>query len=469
MKRDVSVILVCLIVVVFFIRIGSFSREHNLTYDEVVYSTLAAQISENPANYNTMGLYQRDSQEGRKLPEYFKKPLFKHPPLFSRLITFSYGLFGRTYFSAFKVSLFFGILLIALAYLLGSALFDNRVGVYAAFLMSIEPVIWVSSQKIWMETTLAFFTVLSLYLFARSIKKYNPYFMISSGVSAGLALLTKYPGILAVGIIFLYALCGERWLFRKKTFIFSLLIPFAMLVPWLEWNYRIYGTGLFTANVEIGQILGKVDLLMKDFWGIFILAAVVLVCLMVVKKKSPDFYGRILLPKLKVFERIFVIALFFAVIFILRGHIINALDLVHVPRAGWEMGMFYNEPWYFYLGRLAELSPFYIFSFGGLLLLIFDRRHSREYSFLFLVSAVILAFYILWGNYQCRYVSAAVVPLMVLSSKTQLFIADAFGRFRSKQMRYVAYACALLIVAYAALKTLRIDIILAVPNNICYF
>jgi 4-amino-4-deoxy-L-arabinose transferase-like glycosyltransferase len=469
MKKDISIILVCLIVIVFFIRIGSFSKEHNLTYDEVVYSTLAVQIIENPANYNTIGLYRRDSQEGRELPEYFKKPLFKHPPLFPQFITVSYGLFGRTYFSAFKVSLFFGILLIALAYLLGSTLFDSRTGAYAALLMAIEPVIWISSQKIWMETTLAFFTVLALYLFIRSVKKYNPYFMIASGISAGFAVLIKYPGILSTGMIFLYALCSERWLFRKKTFILSLFIPFIMLIPWLEWNYRIYGAELFSTNVEINQILGKISLLVKNFWGVFCLAALISACLIVIKKKFPDIYGRVLLSKLKVLKWIFIVVLFCAIVFMLRIHIINALNLVYVPRAGWKMGMFYNEPWYFYLGRLVELSPFYIFSFTGLLLLVFDERHLREYSFLFFVSAVILAFYILWGNYQCRYISAAVVPLMILSSKTQLYIADALSRVHSRQIRYMVYACALLIVAYMALKTLRTDIILAVPNNICYF
>ena len=469
MKRDISIILIGLLIIVFFVRIGSYSKKHNLTYDEVVYSTLAVQIIENPANYNTVGLYQRDTKRGRKLPEYFKKPLFKHPPLFPQLITVSYKLFARTYFSAFKVSLLFGVLLIVLAYLLGATLFDNRVGLYAAFLMSIEPIVWISSQKIWVETTLAFFTILSLYLFARSIKKYNPYFMIASGISAGLAVLCKYPGILAWGIIFLYAACGERWLFKRKTFILSLLIPFIMLIPWLAWNYRIYGAELFSANVEVTRILEKINLLIKNFWGVFLFAGLVSACLIAIKKKSRGLYERIFLSKLKVFKWILIIALFCAVGFMLRIHIINALNFVHVPRTGWRMGMFYNEPWYFYLGRLMELSPFYIFSFAGLLLLIFDRQRLKDYSFLFFASAVILAFYILWGNYQCRYISAVVVPLMVLSSKTQLYIADIFSRIHSRLIRYIAYGCALSIVAYAVLKTLRIDIILAVPNNICYF
>ena len=43
--------------------------------------------------------------------------------------------------------------LILLAYLLGTTLFDERVGLIAGLLMSVEPLAWLCSQKIWMETT----------------------------------------------------------------------------------------------------------------------------------------------------------------------------------------------------------------------------------------------------------------------------------------------------------------------------
>jgi len=469
MKKDISVILIFLVIVTFIVRVGSFKKEHPLTYDEIVYPTLAAQISENPANYNTIGLYNDALKKGRELLEYFKKPLFKHPPMFSYLIVASYNLFGRTYNSAFLVSLFFGILLIVLAYLLGSLLFDSKAGVYAAFLMSIEPIVWVSSQKIWMETTLAFFSVLSLYLFARAIKKYNPYFMIASGISAGLAVLTKYPGILSLVIIFVYALYSERWLFKKRSFIFSLFIPFIMILPWLYWNYSIYGSGITSSNVEMIEILEKVLFLLQRSWVYLFAFGFVLIFSLLIKNKANIFYSNVLLPKRGVVFGV-LISVFACFIFvILRMNIVNTWIFEYVPRAGWKMGMFSKEPWYFYLGRVIELSPFYIFSILGVFLFIFDRQHLKAYSFLFLTSAIILAFYMLWGNYQSRYITATVIPLMVLSARTQLYMLGMVNNIKDDRVKHAAQILFISVLAYAAIKTLLINSVFAMPNNICYF
>jgi len=468
-KRLVIIILAALFIAIFLLRVESFNKKHSLTYDETVYAVLAAQIMENPANYNTIGLYNVALSKGRKLPGYFKRPLFKHPPLFTHLISASYSMFGKTYYSAFKVSLFFGVLLIVMAYLLGSSLFDNRVGIFAALLMCIEPVTWISSQKIWMETTLAFFTVLSLCLFARSIKKYNPYLIIASGIAAGLAVITKYPGILSTGIIFLYAICVERQLFRKRAFIFSLAIPFIMLMPWLEWNYNVYGTQLFSGKDEITYFLNRMGFILENSWLALFLLIGLFIYFLTIKKRLPDFYEKVLMPKFRITGQVFGIALVCMTVFMLRTHVVNALNFAHVPAAGWLMGIFKEEPWYFYLGRLVELSPFYIFSILGLALFVVDRQRLKEYFFLILASAILLAFYILWKNFQCRYITAVAVPLIVLSSKTQIYLLNRLNSSDLKLAKSGAMIFIILMIVYAAIKTLHVDLILAVPNNICYF
>ncbi|MDD3089227.1 MAG: glycosyltransferase family 39 protein, partial [Candidatus Omnitrophica bacterium] len=159
----ISIILAAVLVAAaYMIRFDSFKKEHPLSFDESVYSILAVQMTNSPGTYNTIAIYEDSLKKGRELPAYFKMPLFKHPPMFPWLIKQSYGIFGANYYAAFRVSLLAGVLLIALAYFLGSALFGERTGIAAALIMFIEPVTWIASQKIWMETTLAFFTVLSL-------------------------------------------------------------------------------------------------------------------------------------------------------------------------------------------------------------------------------------------------------------------------------------------------------------------
>lgn len=474
MKKIITIILVILFIIAitsatFFLRIESFKKEHLFSYDETVYAVLAAQISKNPTNYHTRGLYVSALKRGRKLPEYFKKPLFKHPPLFPALVAISYKLFDRTYYSAFKVSLLFGVLLIFLGYFLGSTLFDRKTGIYASFLMLIEPISWITSEKIWLETTLAFFIVLSLCFFARAIKKYNPWFMIASGIASGFAVLTKYPGLLATGIIFIYALCFERRLFKKAAFVFSLFIPLLMLMPWFYWNYRVYGAQLFSGNIEITYLLKRVVFFIQKSWLFIVSIALFSAVTIFIKRKFSLFYEQKLLPKLRLLYWVIIFGLFFALIYVIKAHILNALNFRYVPEAGWRIGMFAKEPWYFYLGRIVELSPFYIFSYIGLFLLIFDKERTREYLFLLLGSAIVLTFYILWGNFQCRYLVAATVPLIILSVRVQLYILESINKIQAKKIKNALVIILNLVLLYAVAKTLYIDLVFAVPNNICYF
>ena len=460
MKKIPVIIVIVLAAGMFLFRIGSFYKEHPFSFDEQVYGTLAAEVTQNPLNYNTKALYALSIDQGRALPEYFDRPLFKHPPAFAALVSLSYRLSGMTYYSAFKVSLFFGVGLIVLAYLLCAELFGEKTGLYAAFLMAIEPASWICSQKIWLETTLAFFTVLALYLFIRASKRNNSYLMIASGAAAGLAALTKYPGFLATAVIFIYALLSERALFRKKSFLASLVIPLVMLLPWVYWNWRVYGGDVFMSNAEFIHLAKISAAYINGYWLVILAALLAVAAAAVLWKKT--------ISKKNVYGIIAALVLL-TVFAVLRNNIAASFTLVRVPDAGWIMGMFSGQPWYFYAGRLIELSPFYIFTFLGLALFYADRKLSREYFFLFLSAFAVLGFYMLWGNYQSRYITAAVVPMIILSARTQVFMMDALARMPGATSKYIFRAFMVFIVAYAVAKTLLVDYILAVPNTACYF
>ena len=469
MKKSVIAILVILVVVSFIGRVNSFRDRKLLSYDEVIYSTLAVQVTQDPTAYNTVGLYQAGRQEGRELPPYLNKPLFKHPPLFTSLVVLSYTIFGTTYNSAFLVSLFFGLLLILTAYLLGSTLFDSKTGVYAALIMAIEPVIWISSQKIWMETTLSFFTILSLCLFAIAAKRYNPMLVIASGIAAGFAVLTKYPGALATVIIFTYVVFWDRRFFKKPAFIVSLFIPFIMLLPWFWWNYAVYGNELFSANVEMMKAAAGIKQLVSVLWIPALITSGVVAGVMLIRRKYSDSLSNRFSKVVTRSGIIVLVCLFCAILFILREHIVNTCSFFFIPVAGWDMGMFKNEPWYFYLGRLTELSPFYIFAFAAVLFPIFDKKNLKEYSFLLIAAAFALVPYILWQNFQSRYIAVAIVPLIVLSSRVQVCLADRVGSLQKGYPRYAATGILIAIILYAVMRTLYIDIILGTPDAVCYF
>ncbi len=466
MIKHISITLVAVIVCAFLVRGGSFTRKHPITYDETVYSVLAAQMKTNPSNYNTKVLYNDALKQGRKLPPYFNKPLFKHPPLFPGIIAIFYMIFGDGYLSAFKVSLLFGILLIPLAYLLGRTLFDTRVGVYAAFLMAIEPIVWISSQKIWMETTLAFFTMLAVYLFALAVKKNKDILFILSGLAAGLAGMTKYSGLLAMVIIFVYALLVMPQLFRKKLFIASLFVPGVVMLPWIDWNMRVYGGNFLFQSGDMASRLNK----LMGMWPVGVAVLALVVAFLVVHAKYRAFHDKILSPALKKIAIYGSVAAFIGLMILLRGSMLKGFNIDYVPETSFRIGMFEGKPWYFYLGRVIELSPFYFFSYAALISLFFDQGKRKEYFLMFISSAVILGFYV-WagGGYQCRYITAAAVPMMILSAKAQWFFLDRIKGLQKNSVKKIAYAVCGIVFIYLFLVTFRVDMVLAYPNTACYF
>jgi 4-amino-4-deoxy-L-arabinose transferase-like glycosyltransferase len=429
---------------------------------------LAAQMIQAPGIYNTIPIYEDSLKKGRELPPYFKMPLFKHPPMFSWLIKQSYGFFGMNYYAGFRVSLLMGVLLIALAYFLGSTLFGEKTGLIAAAIMFIEPVSWIASQKIWMETTLAFFMVLSLCLFAMTIRKYNPYLMIASGVAAGLAALCKYPGLLATAVIVVYAVLSDRVLFRKKAFWGAILMPFLILLPWIAWNQKVYGMEIFNISEELVRIRDKMGFLVEKTWWMIPAAGAAVGIWFAFRGKITVLYERSKTPVMAVLLWIISSLAVVALLFAIRGSIVNASVWEYIPEAGWRMGMFANAPWHFYLGRLVELSPFYLLSFLGFLLFAADKEKRKEYVFLYVASFLILGLYILWGNYQCRYITAVTVPLIALSARTQVFLYEK-AKAANPAVKYTVLVILAVFVLFAASRTLNMDQILAVPNNVCYF
>ena len=148
-------------------RFYAFSKEHNLTFDEGLYSNqLAKQLRRDVFNYSTERFYNLALEIGKKPPDYLNRPIFKHPPMFPYLIAFAYSMFGENNTVAVGVSIFMGLFMVLAAFFFGRAIYDYRVGLLAAFFLSIDPFNWICSQKIWMETTLAFFVFSAVMLFS---------------------------------------------------------------------------------------------------------------------------------------------------------------------------------------------------------------------------------------------------------------------------------------------------------------
>jgi dolichyl-phosphate-mannose--protein O-mannosyl transferase len=170
-KRTIFLMLGLFAASAFFVRLENFKNSEMRTIDEIVYYHMAEQVlDQGLSGYNSVPYGEELASKGRPLPDYFFQPLFKHPPVFTFLAALSIKVFGKGMIFAEYVSLLMSVLMIPLIYLLGTLVYDRRVGILSAFFLWIDPGNIICSQKIWMDTTIAFFTLLAAVLFIGGLK-----------------------------------------------------------------------------------------------------------------------------------------------------------------------------------------------------------------------------------------------------------------------------------------------------------
>ncbi len=458
--KSTSLIIILIILSAAIFRIVGFNSPHFYTFDESLYTDFGSKFMSNSLDYNFQQSFKAFAEKGRELPAYLNKPIFKHPPLYPMLLSLSFSLFGVSYFSAFLVSLFFGVMLVLLTYFLGRDLFNKEVGLIACFAMLIEPVNWLCSQKIWLETTLSFFTVLALYLFLIYVKNgKKSLFILLSAISIGFAALTKYPGMLSLIVIILYSLIFDRSLFKRKFFIFCLFVPFLMLVPWLFWNYKVYGISFLFEIYKTHNIIYRFNWLRQKelIYGLFA------IIIMFFSAKSLKF----VIEKYKFLFSLFIVSIFF---FIFQKNFINAFNLFVFPRAGWKIMMFNDESPIFYIGQLLELYPLYLFVFIIMpFYLLLNVEEKKNYYLIVIASLVIMLFYMWWKVYQSRYILSLIPFLIILGSMHVVWVWSKISTIKNISSRSLLKIVFSTTLFYLIVKSLVIDFVLVLPNGVCYF
>jgi hypothetical protein len=154
--------------------------------DEAVYAGQAASLARDPA-----------------LLPYF--PVFRaHPLLFQSLLSLEYRLTGVTSLGGRLLSVAFGMATVWLTYAIGARLYARRVGTLAALLVGVMPYAVVVSRQILLDTPMAFFAALALYLLVRFVQTDQAAWLYASAVALGLATLTKETAILLAGGVYAF-------------------------------------------------------------------------------------------------------------------------------------------------------------------------------------------------------------------------------------------------------------------------
>ncbi|MFA5499799.1 MAG: glycosyltransferase family 39 protein [Candidatus Omnitrophota bacterium] len=443
---------ICLAVIILAagtLRFAGFKNPHGMTWDEEFYVQMGDDLSKDLSNYNCRFFVDIFKHSNLAVPEYLNEPLFKHPPLFCYMLSAIFKIGGATYEAASIIPIAFGLLLVFLSFVLGSYLFNRITGLCAALLVSIDPINWACSEKIWMETSLAAFMWLAVYFIIKASVEKRYYLYYLAGIFSGLAVLTKYPGFLVIPIGFTIVAIEDRRSFGSAHFWMWPAITLVMFAPWVIWNAVVYGSGLAEKIAFLHEIKLYVVLLSAAAIAAAFITAAIL--------KAPA--ARLALVSALL---IFVFTRQYAV-----DGIVNVLNAAHVPLAGWEPGMFQYKPWTFYFRRMIELSPFYLFAFAGLLFLA--KKGSKE-KLLIIPALWGLLFFVIWGSYQSRYILFASLGLLVLAARTAIWCWEKIGeKTGSATMRMLLRACFAIILAYATVKTLSVDLSVVITNDFSYF
>ncbi len=455
------VIAILLAVMAFQLSVIFFPAAPARTFDEIVFHRLALQMQVNMNDYHTQAFWVQAQENGRKLPDYFAKPLYKHPPLFTYAIMLAHSIFGQDMTSSSYVPAFFAAATVLVTFLLGKVMAGPLTGLAAALLLALHPVHILCSQKIWLASTLAFFTSLALLLVIVGKQKQSPYWFLLASACIGLATLTKYPGILMLPILALPVIRAQP---PKLVLVTFFALPFLMLVPWGLWNLEVYGVGFIYSTFFIHFHKSWLDhpiilaLILIGLTSLLVWVAVV-----VFQSKGTIGKPTVAISTPLVSPQLLISGL---VLGFLAVGLFQGLLWGYVPETGWQVGQFYSEPFSFYPERIVTYSSFFIAGFLGLPLL---QKLNPGLKLTLGSAMVLLVFFILWRNFQCRYILPVLAPLSVVSAVLiGMALNSPFTLSFSKwqlQGRWIMIG----LLAYAALRLLHLNANFSYQNYPCYF
>jgi len=206
------------IIIFAFIQILLSNVNTGLWWDETVYISLAKSICS--LSYNSAGFEQ------------FRAPLY---PFFLSL----FYCYFRSIFILKIVNSIISVFAVYSLYLIGKKMFGEKVGLYSAFIIALNPNFLFYSYKLLSESL--FILLFNIAFFCFLEKKYS-----LSGVFSGLCFMSRYLGIFIIPIILVYILLEKKY--RKEAVKF--LIGFiCAVIPWFILGYLNYGSPT-TALIE---------------------------------------------------------------------------------------------------------------------------------------------------------------------------------------------------------------------------
>jgi 4-amino-4-deoxy-L-arabinose transferase-like glycosyltransferase len=146
--------------------------------DEAVYSGQSATLSGNEESAKYFSIYRA------------------HPLFLQFIVSIFFANFGVSDIIARMAPAIFGILTVIFVYFIGKELYDKKVAMVAAIVMTIIPYHIIVSRQVLLDVPLSFFATLTLFFVIRYLRRERDvYLLYFIGAASGLSFLSKEVGI----------------------------------------------------------------------------------------------------------------------------------------------------------------------------------------------------------------------------------------------------------------------------------
>jgi len=129
------------------------------------------------------------------------------------LLAFDYNPVGP----AVMVALF-GVATVGLVYKIGSSFWNKAVGLIAAFLYAISPIVIAYSRSSWNPNLMPFFTIATFLMVYKGFQKQKNIFFLFAGISLGILMQLHYLAVFVTAIIVFYILFINAFHSKEKIF-----------------------------------------------------------------------------------------------------------------------------------------------------------------------------------------------------------------------------------------------------------
>ena len=174
------------------------------------------------------------------IPWWAKLSFHDAPPLGFILQHWFFKFFGSATLVARLPFALAGLGSVYLLYLIGKKLYGEKVGLTAAFLLTIFTYHTWASRVGYLEPVAIFFSLLAILWFLKSQEQPRSYYLF--GIFLGLALLSKYTALFLLPLFLVYLFFKNRRVFYGQQFIGGLILTLVVISPLIIYNLMMWQT-----------------------------------------------------------------------------------------------------------------------------------------------------------------------------------------------------------------------------------